>query len=277
MEAFEGFPFGIQTGFTDVNMDELCDRVTKESMKRMNRLPKAAEKRQIEINFKVLWGKPWLEIIREVIRGRHDLVILVPKRKPKYQEILFGSRIMHLMRKCPCPVWALKPTRQKKYHRVMAAIDPSPADSQSDALNLKILELAVASAHRDNSELHIFHCWRSPHEKLIRTRSLLSQEEIKNLTNETRKALKDKIEDLLAKIDMGDLSYKLFLRKGEPEGLIPSHVLKRRIDLVVMGTVVRTGLTGFLIGNTAERVLSSINCSVLAVKPDGFETPVSLA
>jgi len=43
-----------------------------------------------------------------------------------------------------------------------------------------------------------------------------------------------------------------------------------------MGTVCRTGLSGFIIGNTAEKVLSEVNCSVLTVKPEGFVTPVTL-
>jgi nucleotide-binding universal stress UspA family protein len=43
-----------------------------------------------------------------------------------------------------------------------------------------------------------------------------------------------------------------------------------------MGTVARTGISGFFIGNTAEDVLNQVNCSVMAVKPEGFVTPVKL-
>ena len=46
------------------------------------------------------------------------------------------------------------------------------------------------------------------------------------------------------------------------------------VDLVVMGTVGRSGLTGLLMGNTSEEVLDQINCSVLAVKPYSFKTPI---
>jgi len=41
-----------------------------------------------------------------------------------------------------------------------------------------------------------------------------------------------------------------------------------------MGTVGRTGIQGFFIGNTAEEILNQVECSVLAVKPPGFQTPV---
>ena len=44
-----------------------------------------------------------------------------------------------------------------------------------------------------------------------------------------------------------------------------------------MGTVGRTGIPGFFIGNTAEGILTQVNCSVLTVKPVGFESPVKAA
>lgn len=47
-----------------------------------------------------------------------------------------------------------------------------------------------------------------------------------------------------------------------------------RADLVVMGTVARTGVAGLIIGNTAEAILEQVNCSVLAIKPAGFKSPV---
>jgi nucleotide-binding universal stress UspA family protein len=43
-----------------------------------------------------------------------------------------------------------------------------------------------------------------------------------------------------------------------------------------MGTVARTGIPGLIIGNTAEAILDQITCSVLAAKPPGFVTPVTL-
>ena len=42
-------------------------------------------------------------------------------------------------------------------------------------------------------------------------------------------------------------------------------------------TVARSGAGGMIIGNTAERVLNRMNCSVLALKPDGFVSPVKAA
>ena len=48
------------------------------------------------------------------------------------------------------------------------------------------------------------------------------------------------------------------------------------VDVIVMRTVARTGLPGLITGNIAEQVLSQITCSVLAIKPDGFVSPITL-
>ncbi len=66
------------------------------------------------------------------------------------------------------------------------------------------------------------------------------------------------------------------LLQGSPRSKIPVFASEIKADLVVMGTVARTGLPGFFMGNTAETILNQLNCSVLAIKPPGFETPVTL-
>ena len=58
--------------------------------------------------------------------------------------------------------------------------------------------------------------------------------------------------------------------------MIPEMVAKKGVDLIVMGTVCRTGLAGFFVGNTAEDILQQVDCSVLALKPEGFVSPVEL-
>jgi nucleotide-binding universal stress UspA family protein len=66
------------------------------------------------------------------------------------------------------------------------------------------------------------------------------------------------------------------LVKGWAHKEIPALVRDLGADLVVMGTVARTGISGLLMGNTAEMILTQIDCSVLAVKPQEFVSPVTL-
>ena len=58
--------------------------------------------------------------------------------------------------------------------------------------------------------------------------------------------------------------------------MIPKLAHEKQVDLIVMGTVCRTGIGGFFIGNTAEKILQDVDCSVLTVKPEGFVSPVTV-
>ncbi|MCG8369996.1 MAG: universal stress protein, partial [Proteobacteria bacterium] len=62
--------------------------------------------------------------------------------------------------------------------------------------------------------------------------------------------------------------------KGSARQVIPGFVESHDIELLVMGSVARAGIPGFLIGGTAESVLGDVDCSVLTVKPDGFVSPI---
>jgi universal stress protein E len=81
---------------------------------------------------------------------------------------------MHLMRKCPCPVWVMKPTRRERFHRILAGVDPSFADEEENLLNIKIIDLATSLAKMDQSELRIVHAWNFRTELLLRGRGRIS-------------------------------------------------------------------------------------------------------
>jgi universal stress protein E len=54
------------------------------------------------------------------------------------------------------------------------------------------------------------------------------------------------------------------------------HMKITKTDLVVLGTRGKTNLRTLLIGTTAEKILTHAPCSVLTVKPEGFELPVEV-
>ena len=66
------------------------------------------------------------------------------------------------------------------------------------------------------------------------------------------------------------------LMKGWASREVPALAKQISADVLVMGTVSRTGVPGFIMGNTAETILRQIDCSVLAIKPPDFKTPVAL-
>ena len=96
------------------------------------------------------------------------------------------------------------------------------------------------------------------------------------LARDSRRAHKKWLDGPLANYDLKALAAKAHLLKGDPGDVIPALAQKKRVELIVMGTVARTGIPGFFIGNTAEKTLAAVDCSVLAVKPKAFSTPVEV-
>ena len=64
------------------------------------------------------------------------------------------------------------------------------------------------------------------------------------------------------------------VEEGLPERVIEEVADKIDAELVVLGTIGRTGISAALIGNTAEHVIDQLNCDVLALKPDGYISPL---
>jgi len=100
---------------------------------------------------------------------------------------------------------------------------------------------------------------------------------VRQLRRETKEQYASLIACLLDSDVEDGITPQIHLPRNDSAATVIVELAKKQsIDLLVMGTVCRTGLPGFFIGNTAEKVLSEVNCSVLTVKPEGFVTPVTL-
>jgi len=276
VEVIEELPRDIRRLMAAIPTQDLLELVIKERCEQLEQCIAPIRKEHAQVSAKVLIGTPFMEIIREVLRRNHDLVIMTAEGRGGPKKWLFGSTSMHLMRKCPCPVWVMKPSRRARYARILAAVDPDSSDDVKDALNAKILDLATSLAQLEQSELHVVHAWTLFGRTGKWIRSGIYACEVDKLARETRDEKRRQVDRLLDRCDLENLNRHVHLLRGEAEVLIPRMAQRKRVDLIVMGTVCRTGLSGFFIGNTAEKVLQQVDCSVLTVKPEGFVTPVSL-
>jgi len=237
---------------------------------------------------KVLTGTVFLEIIREVLRNDNDLIIKAPEN-PAWLERLFGSDDMHLLRKCPCPVWLVKDAASPTYKGILAAVDvdvyhPASERDHQRQLNIDVLTLAFSLALSDFAELHVAHAWEAVAENaMLGSFMSRSNAEVMEYVEKVRQQHELGLDDLMGgvvglegKDAVQFLKPTRHLVKGNPRQEIPRLVHKLQVDLVIMGTLGRSGVPGFFIGNTAEAILEQLDCSVLAIKPQGFVTPVTL-
>jgi universal stress protein E len=237
--------------------------ILEEAENRLAELVATARQEGVKADCQVVSGKSWLELIRQVLRKRHDLVLVGTRQKSAIEGFFLGSTGIKLLRKCPCAVWVTQPRVKQESDSILVAHDLRPVGDLA-------MELGCSMARLQNAQLHVLHAAESlEFDYMFPAR--VSAERKQDSLDEAEKH----IQSQLAGADLR-LAAKLHFTSEPPDVAIMNCVERYAIDLLVMGTVSRTGIAGFITGNTAERLLPWVPCSLLAVKPPGFQSPVSL-
>lgn len=280
VEVYEDVPQEMLELFDIKKFPDLKETVARVYREDLDHVVSDIKNKGLQISTRILTGKPFIELIREVLQEKHDLVIMNSATEDGLKEVFFGSDAMHMMRKCPCPVWVMKPKQGRQFAKILATVESSLAydepDSVKAGLNKKIMEMSSSLARLEGSELHIVHAWDLYLEAMLRNRAGLSQQQIDDLNHITRSRHETMVYELVHRYSPGLPEKQIHILKGRAGHVIPEVARTLAIELIVMGTVSRTGIAGFFIGNTAEEILGRVDCSVLTVKPDGFVSPVKL-
>jgi nucleotide-binding universal stress UspA family protein len=182
-----------------------------------------------------------------------------------------------------------QPHDKENYACILAAVDfeldmPDAPDDLEQKLNQKIVDVSGALALSDFAGLNFVHVWDAPGEMMVRSWASKPNEAADAYVDGQRSRHGDaldrfrgQVKDRLGGVAYDHLLPRFHILRGAASKVIPETARRLQADLVVMGTVARTGIVGVVIGNTAESILSQLHCSVLALKPDGFVSPVKLS
>lgn len=238
----------------------------------------------VTISIDILTGKPFIAIISRVLAHKHDLIIKPAHKEPGLVRHLFDVSDKKLLRKCPCPVWLIKSAEQHGKLEFVVALDYEPDNPENEPLNRQLLEMAASLSMSEFAEWHIVHAWQLEHEGILRSpRMGLTREDVDNMVKQEeqqrQQALSKMIEACCASHGAAAQAFlmpTLHLVQGDARTVVPEFLNDLGAELIIMGTVARTGMPGLLIGNTAEAILDQLDCSILAVKPEGFVSPITV-
>lgn len=251
---------------------ELDKLVISQRAEQLEELAQQLRSQNLKVTVIVSSGRDFIEIVKIVIHRKIDLLIKVANKQPNS----FDSSDFHLMRKCPTPVWLIKPKKEHSNKIILAAVDLS-MESRSDGkvFNRLIIDVAISLSQTNNAKLVVLSCWNFYGNESLRYGALTGVPEatIRNLIVSEESEYDRRCEAFTE--EYKNINIHPLLLKGNPKNVIPDYVNKNAIDIVVMGTVGRSGVPGLLIGNTSESVLQSINSSVITLKPSGFKSPIS--
>lgn len=233
-------------------------------LRALEHLLERAAAASVQARLALVRDRPWLEIIRAVQRDEADLV-MIARRNQTGGGAALGGVTRKLMRKCPCPVWVVKPEGRVEPRVLVAATDLTGVG------NLAV-ELAAFVAVLFQAELDVVHAWPLPLAvPVLPELDVPAQSRID--VEQHERAARARFEQELAALAL-PLQPRAHLVCGAPSAAIQEMVERRDADLLVMGSVSRTGIAGLLLGNTAERLLDRVQCSLLTIKPRDFVSPV---
>jgi len=225
----------------------------------------------LEVDCKVLDGVAWYAIVQEAKTGEHDLVMAVSKGEDSDVQGFFGRTGRRLLRQCPVPVWLVSAAAPAEIRHVVACVDTS-TDGVDAELNERIYRLATSISADAEARLSVLHAWEMEDEAVLSAR--LRPETVQGYKDKHLAHRKDLLDRFLRPYGASVDDEGVHLFNDSPADAVASFCESNEVDLVVMGTVARSGLRGLLIGNTAESMLDRIKTGVLAVKPHGFRSPL---
>ncbi|GAA5525728.1 hypothetical protein Maes01_02300 [Microbulbifer aestuariivivens] len=261
------------TEYEGVYGDGLVARAGQSLQKARELLKMNASPEPVEIQLDA-GDNPAQRIIRRVLADDYDLVVKNVEGPTRRKG--FKALDMELLRKCPCPVWLSRPIEHPREEvRVVVAVDPEYKQPSAYDLGIRLLRLSRALADGCNGILHVVSCWDYDVDEYLRHNYPIniSDEELDRALEKAGAAHRAKLDALIHASGI-EGPMEVHHAIARPDSFIPYLIEEKQLDILVMGTVARTGIPGFIMGNTAENILQRLTCSLLALKPSDYKTPV---
>jgi universal stress protein E len=264
--AIEGTSFEAHWRLPPVELHKAERQLRRQAEERLAEVLAPYRGYRCQVRTEVRTGVPFVEIIRSVEKNGFDLVMTGTRGVSGIQRFLVGSTAERLVRKCPCPVWIVKFGYDGPLRSILVPVDFSEASGKS-------LELGGLLARLSGCPLHVLHVIAST-DPVVQVPEDKSRMDFRLQRREIRVVAAKHLNEFVSTRLPPDIAVQERLVVGTPWQKIAFMARRVDVDLIIMGSVGRTGITGFLIGNTAEKVLRQCDCSLLTVKPDGFVSPI---
>lgn len=265
------FSYEMTTMLSSEEREMMRQSVIEDRKVWINEIINAADQPSLDISCKVVWhNRPFESVINEVITQGFDIVIKGTHQHDKLKSVIFTPTDWHILRKCPCPVLLVKDHKWPEHGNILAAINVGSDEDEHISLNNIITEQAISLAKLINANVNLVNSYPG-------TPVNIAIEIPEFNSNEYNQTMLNQHEDAMAKhASSFDISPEYtYVKEGLPEDVIENLSQELDAELVILGTIGRTGLSAAFIGNTAEHVIDQLNCDVLALKPLGYQSPLA--
>ena len=239
---------------------------------RRNRLEEFAgriREERLQVECGVVWGSPLAEkVILEALALKPDLVIKDSPAESAVNRAFLSGADWKLVSECPAPLMLVHPGSPNLPRHLLAAVDPLDEHGKPPSLNTDILSAACTLAEQCGAKLDVAHAYEFI--PASAAYGYMGGMPDLNTYDELHKLHSHALYELCRPhgVPPGDMH----VLQGDPALAIVDFAAARHADLVVMGSIYRTGFKHFMVGSTAEAVFDRLGCDVLVLKPAGFAT-----
>ncbi len=210
------------------------------------------------LQVEAVWARDIVDWTVETVS--RDGIDLVVKTGSRSEALFYMPTDWQLLRRCPAPVLIASDRLRTKSRRILATIDAGSTDRPQIELNRKVLAAAARLGALLNAQVHA--AYVIPVSTVARDLDLI---DTRALERNTRERLGASLAAMAG--EYGVPAEHIVIKAGQPDRVLPSLAARLKVDIVVMGTVGRTGIAGKLLGNTAEQVLHRLRASTLVLRP----------
>jgi universal stress protein E len=210
-------------------------------------------------------------IVRQVKESKSDVVAIEAHKHNLLARLFLSQHDYDLIRHCPVPLLIVKGGKNRRAAPILAALDPWHSIRRPEDLDGTIVSAGRGLAEALGTTLHSVHAYPPvvgfSYESTFAPVAIpISMPNEKNYVAGMRRGF--------AKVNakLGIDKHRVHLRMGDPAFVLPSLAKGLKAQILVMGAISRSALGRLLIGNTAERVLDSLPCDILIVKPKAIRT-----
>jgi len=195
-------------------------------------------------------------VVDRCVQKSVDLVI---KGGHRSESLFHTPSDWTLIRHLPCPILIASHVKWKSKTNILLALDLSTDESNHQQLNSLILSWGEILSGVTHNQLHAM--YSIPIAKPLLEFDVMNKHSVKL---KKAPAAQEKMQQLLDRFNMSSVTSHI--TAGPPDRTIPHQANELNSDLVIMGSVGREGASGFLLGNTAEKVLHHLRTDCLIIK-----------
>lgn len=206
------------------------------------------------VSKEIIWNERWYQAaVHACARAGADIMIKSTYTHEKSLNVLRKRSDYHLLRHNSCPVLLTQSVKHCRYQRVLAAIALEDGDHRHDDLNNLIISHARRLCRITEGELHVVAALKD-RLNIANLHGFKMIEDNKELSNEQ-----------LINARFGIESESIHLANGPAKRVIAEVAEQTAAQLIVIGTIARTGISGAVLGNTCEKILDQLPIDILTV------------